>query len=132
MNAPMELPNPVPHWTERPFAPAAGTVLCALAHVPDGGAREFNFGEGHDTFRLVVLRSGDAVWGYLNKCPHFGVPLNVAPDRFTLFEHSYLYCSVHCATFRFEDGYCEDGPCEGDSLLAVPLTIEDGRVRIAD
>ena len=132
MNAPMELPVPATNWMDRPFAPTPGTELCALDDVPDGGAREFNFGVGHDTFRVVVLRSGASVWGYLNKCPHFGVPLNVAPDRFTLFEHSYLYCSVHCAMFRFEDGYCEDGPCVGDSLLAVPLAVEDGRVRIAD
>lgn len=132
MNAPMELPVPADTWMERPFAPAPGTPLCALADVPDGGAREFSFGDGHDTFRLVVLRSGESVWGYLNKCPHFGVPLNMAPDRFTLFEHSYLYCSVHCAMFRFEDGYCEDGPCMGDSLLAVPIAVEDGHVRIAD
>lgn len=128
----MELPVPAANWMDRPFAPTPGTELCALDAVPDGGAREFNFGDGHDTFRLVVLRSGASVWGYLNKCPHFGVPLNMAPDRFTLFEHNYLYCSVHCAMFRFEDGYCEEGPCMGDSLLAVPLAVDDGCVRIAD
>jgi nitrite reductase/ring-hydroxylating ferredoxin subunit len=131
MNAPMEFPAATASWRDRDFAPSPGTELCAVEHVPDGGAREFNFGDGREPFRLIVLRSGGNVWGYLNKCPHFGVPLNVEPDRFTLFEHSYLYCSVHCAMFRFEDGFCEDGPCQGDSLLPVPLTIEQGRVRIA-
>ena len=118
-------------WSEREFAPSPGTELCALDYVPDGGARGFQFGEGREPFRLLVLRSGESVWGYVNKCPHFGVPLNVEPDRFTLFEHNYLYCSVHCAMFRFEDGFCEDGPCAGDALTRVPLAVVDGRVSIA-
>lgn len=118
-------------WREREFAPAPGTDLCALEEIPDGNAKDFEFGEGTEAFRLLVLRSGDNVWGYVNKCPHFGVPLNVEPGKFTLFEHSYLYCSVHCAMFRFEDGFCEDGPCTGDSLTPVPLTLENARVRIA-
>lgn len=131
MNAPMELPAAPANWKERESAPLPGTALCALEHVPDGGAKEFHFGTGREPFRLVVLRSGRQVWGYVNKCPHFGVPLNVEPDRFTLFEHSYLYCSVHCAMFRFDDGYCEDGPCRGDALIAVPLTVDSDVVCIA-
>lgn len=118
-------------WREREFAPAPGTDLCALEDIPDGQAKDFAFGEGTEAFRLLVLRSGENVWGYINKCPHFGVPLNVEPGRFTLFDHTYLYCSVHCAMFRFEDGYCEDGPCTGDSLVKVPLMINDTRVCIA-
>lgn len=131
MNAPMDFSAAAASWRERDFAPSPGTDLCALEHVPDGGARAFDFGEGREPFRMIVLRSGDKVWGYVNKCPHFGVPLNVEPDRFTLFEHSYLYCSVHCAMFRFEDGICEDGPCEGDALARVPVAIVDGQVCIA-
>lgn len=118
-------------WRERPCAPPPGTDLCALEEIPDGQARQFSFGEGPDTFRLVALRSGDRVWGYVNKCPHFGVPLNVDPEKFVLFEHAYVFCAVHCAMFRFEDGYCEDGPCTGDSLMPVPLALDARRVRIA-
>ena len=74
-------------WRGRPCAPDPGTELCALEEIPDGQARQFAFGDGPDTFRLLVLRSGEQVWGYINKCPHFGVPLNVEPDRFLLLEH---------------------------------------------
>lgn len=122
---------PIAGWREHALAPAPGTELCVLDAVPDGGAKEFVFGEGRDPFRMLVLRSGDRVHGYVNRCPHFGTPLNVQPDRFTLFEHSHIYCSVHYAMFRFEDGHCEEGPCTGDHLTPVPLACEDGRVRIA-
>jgi nitrite reductase/ring-hydroxylating ferredoxin subunit len=118
-------------WHALAGAPAPGTELCGLHELPDGGAREFRFGPEAEPFRMVVLRSGERVFGYLNKCPHFGVALNVKPDQFTLFEHTYLYCCVHTAQFRFEDGYCEDGPCAGDSLTPVPVELDGERVCIA-
>ena len=68
-------------WREREFAPAPGTGVCALDDVPDGKAREFVWGEGREPFRLLILRSGESVWGYLNKCPHFGTPLNASTWR---------------------------------------------------
>ena len=118
-------------WRERDFAPEPGARVCSLDDLPDGMAKEFLFGEGRQAFRLLVLRSGPRVFGYVNRCPHFSIPLNVEPDRFTLFEHEYIYCSTHCAMFRFEDGYCEDGPCAGASLEPVPLFLNGNVVRIA-
>ena len=107
-----------------------GTRVCALEDLPDGGAREFQFGEGRGAFRLLVLRSGANAWGYVNVCPHYSTPLNAEPDRFILFEHSRIYCATHCAVFRFEDGYCEDGPCAGASLERVPLKIAGNAISI--
>ena len=119
-------------WRERQSAPAPGTVVCALDEVPDGKARQFVWGEGRDSFSLIILRSGESVWGYLNKCPHFGTPLNLEPDRFLLSDHSRIYCVTHYAMFRFEDGFCEEGPCAGDALTKVPLAVAERRVCIAD
>ena len=116
-------------WRLREFAPAPGTSVCLLGDIADGSAREFRFGEGRETFRLVVLRRGEGVRGYVNFCPHFSLPLNSEPDRFLLFG-GRLYCANHTAAFRIEDGYCEDGPCAGDWLERVPLTLEQGIVRI--
>jgi nitrite reductase/ring-hydroxylating ferredoxin subunit len=118
-------------WREREFAPEPGTEVCRIEDIPDGAAREFRFGAGRAAFRLLVLRSGAKVWGYVNACPHFWVPLNPEADQFTLFEHSRIYCATHYAMFRFEDGFCEEGPCAGASLEKVPLRVEAGVVGIA-
>jgi nitrite reductase/ring-hydroxylating ferredoxin subunit len=118
-------------WREREFAPASGTKVCRLDEIPDGAAREFHFGEGRFPFRLLILRSGEKVWGYVNACPHTGGPLCPEPNKFMLFEHSCIYCSTHCAVFRFDDGYCEDGPCAGASLEKVPLAFDGALVRVA-
>lgn len=116
-------------WRRRRFAPAAGTAVCDLDDVPDGGAREFRFGEGREVFRLLVLRVDEQLRGYVNFCPHFSLPLNSEPDRFLLFG-GRIYCANHTAAFRIDDGYCEDGPCAGDWLEPVPLMLEQGVVKI--
>jgi nitrite reductase/ring-hydroxylating ferredoxin subunit len=116
-------------WRKREFAPAPGTRVCRVDDIPDGAAREFFFGEGREVFRLLILRSGESVRGYVNFCPHFSLPLNSEPDRFLLFG-GRLYCANHTAAFRIEDGYCEDGPCAGDWLERVPLTLDRGIVKI--
>ncbi|MEO8040620.1 MAG: Rieske 2Fe-2S domain-containing protein [Betaproteobacteria bacterium] len=102
--------------------------MCRLAELPDGEAREVVFGDGPDLLRLFVVRRAEAVWGYVNVCPHNYVPLNDQPDRFVSFDHEWIVCSAHGAVFRYEDGYCEDGPCKGRCLESVAVHVEAGTV----
>jgi nitrite reductase/ring-hydroxylating ferredoxin subunit len=43
----------------------------------------------------------------------------------------HILCQYHYATYRFNDGYCIAGPCQGESLAAVPLAVRSGRVVVA-
>lgn len=117
-------------WALRPFAPAPGTVLARLAEIPDGGAREFSFGNGLNTWRMFVLRRGEALYGYLNLCPHYSLPLNHSDNEFMSRDGSRIMCRQHLALFRVEDGACLDGACDGRSLDLVPLRIENGQVLV--
>lgn len=116
-------------WRAWPHAPAPGTVVCSLAEIADGGAKEATFGEGWDSFQIVLLRSGGEVRAYRNRCAHVQIPLNYEPDTFH-FSGGLLMCAHHGATYRFEDGYCVDGPCEGGRLQPVPVSVADGTVVI--
>jgi nitrite reductase/ring-hydroxylating ferredoxin subunit len=116
---------------ERPVRPPAGTPVCALDDLPDGAGRMFALpGEGGE-FRLLVLRSGERCIGYENRCPHFGVPLAARDDQLIHKPHVSVSCNTHYARFRWEDGFCEWGDCEGESLIAVPLAVNDGQVVLA-
>lgn len=116
-------------WRAHPAAPPVGTPLCRLADLPDGEGREFLFGDAAASpLRIVVVRRGESVWGYLNCCPHNYIPLNDQPDRFVTFDHEWIICTAHGAVFRYEDGYCEDGPCRGRALEPVPVTIASGEI----
>ncbi|WP_084530965.1 Rieske (2Fe-2S) protein [Burkholderia sp. WSM2232] len=98
------------------------TRLCRLDEVPDGGARvirEESMGRS-----IVVVRRDDKVWAYVNRCPHFSVPLEFEPGHIFCYRSQVLMCAHHSALFRFEDGRCIEGPCKGASLDTVPVKID--------
>jgi nitrite reductase/ring-hydroxylating ferredoxin subunit len=76
---------------------------------------------------LIVPRAG-RFYGYLNRCPHRGLPLNWLPDRFLDASGTYIQCANHAALFDVMDGRCVAGPCAGDSLTPVELTVRGDEV----
>jgi nitrite reductase/ring-hydroxylating ferredoxin subunit len=98
------------------------SLLCRLADVPDGGARVID--EQCVGRPVVVVRRGDQVWAYVNRCPHFSVPLDFEPGNVSCYRSLVLMCAHHSALFRFDDGMCIDGPCAGAALEAVPVKID--------
>lgn len=109
-----------------------GRALCRLDDIPDGEGREFHRAVEGETLRVIVVRRGPRAWAYVNECPHQYTPLNAEPDRFVTWDHAWILCAVHGAVFRYEDGLCEDGPCAGRHLRAVPVQVVDGAVVTLD
>lgn len=117
-------------WQRLPHAPRPGDRLCALADVADGGVLMLTRGDGDTPFRLLVLRSGDRVYGYLNRCAHFGVPLADTPEHLIFKAHETISCNVHYARYEWRDGRCLAGECAGERLVALPLRVSDGEIYI--
>lgn len=119
-------------WRSLPAAPAPGTPLCRLQELEDGEIREFVFGLGDSNstgFRLLVLRHGEAVHGYVNQCPHHWLRLNRKDGRFLRWSNTEIMCMHHSAVFDLaRDGHCSMGPCLGANLVQVLLQIEEGQV----
>ncbi|MEA3087902.1 MAG: hypothetical protein QOC89_5599 [Paraburkholderia sp.] len=96
--------------------------LCRFDEVPDGGARVID--EECAGRPVVVVRRGERVWAYVNRCPHFSVPLDFEPGTVFCYKTQVLMCAHHSALFRFDDGRCIEGPCEGSALEAVPVEVD--------
>ncbi len=105
-------------------------VICRLSDL-GSEARGFTVGGGDWPLRIFLLRSGDEVHGYLNRCPHAGHPLDLRPQRFLTADGSLILCSSHGALFEKSTGYCIAGPCAGRSLTRVPLEVRCGFVLLA-
>jgi nitrite reductase/ring-hydroxylating ferredoxin subunit len=105
--------------------------VALLSELPDGGAAFWSQGEGREAFRLILLRSGDAVFGHVNRCAHFGVPLAEKIQQLIFTPHESIACNVHYARYDWRHGTCLRGDCDGEGLLTVPLEIVTGEVRIA-
>ena len=107
-------------------------VVCRLTELERQGARAFTIGAGDWPLRGFVVRAGDAVRGYVNRCPHAGHPLNLLPERFLTADGALILCSSHGALFEKGSGYCLAGPCAGRSLTPIALEVRDGFVLVAD
>ena len=105
-------------------------VLCRLDEIPDPGSRGFDFREGDDLRSIFVVRLGDTVRAYENACPHTGGPLDWVPDQFLTREKDMILCATHGALFRIADGHCLSGPCVGENLRQLPVSIEGGTVAV--
>lgn len=98
--------------------------VCHVDEIDDPGSLEVNIVCQGQEQNLFVVKSGGELRGYVNSCPHTGVPLNWLPDQFFDYNGEFLQCALHGALFRPQDGYCVRGPCQGESLTAVPLRLE--------
>jgi nitrite reductase/ring-hydroxylating ferredoxin subunit len=111
-----------------PAQPKPGTRLCALTDLADPGARGFMFRKHDSLFLGFVTRVGGAVTGWVDHCPHAGMPLAVVPNRYLTREGDLILCASHGALFRPGDGVCIGGPCAGKALTPWPVKIEGNRV----
>jgi naringenin degradation protein FdeD len=107
-------------------------VICRLSELEVRTARAFTIGSGDWPLKGFVLRVGDTVRGYVNRCPHAGHPLDLLPDRFLTADGTLILCSSHGALFEKASGYCVAGPCAGRSLRPIQLEVRSGLVLLAD
>jgi nitrite reductase/ring-hydroxylating ferredoxin subunit len=96
------------------------SLLARLDALPDRGAIVVEFEDGGVRRSLILVRSGDRISAFRNKCPHAGYPLN-----------RYLVCAAHGASFTLTDGACAGGPCNGAGLERVEIEMRDGAVHLA-
>ncbi|MGO1541917.1 MAG: Rieske (2Fe-2S) protein [Luteimonas sp.] len=105
--------------------------LIALEKIADGGLAEVEAEVDGEVESLIVHRQGAVVRAWLNICPHAGRRLDFAPGQFLKSKDGLLVCAVHGASFELTGGECTAGPCRGEHLRAVPVSVRDGQVVLA-
>jgi nitrite reductase/ring-hydroxylating ferredoxin subunit len=101
--------------------------LCRLDELGTEAARGFDPEEtGSDT--LFVVRRGDRVLAYVNRCPHQGARLEYRKDRFLSADARQVVCYAHGAYFDPDTGVCTQGACLGQALQSLPCSVQDGWV----
>lgn len=101
---------------------------CSVADIPTDGAREI-FVEGRGV--VIVNRDGQ-YYAYANWCPHLGIELNFMPDQFMDSDNQFLMCANHGALFEVDSGACISGPCSGDHLKPVELTLDGEQILLGE
>ncbi len=113
---------------ERVFATPAGVTLGPLDDVAEGTARNYVLQLRAGRFHGFVVRIGDGVVGYVDRCPHMGLPLAQTLDGYLTPDGSAIVCGWHAALFDIASGVCLGGPCPGQSLPPWPVAVRDGAI----
>jgi len=103
-------------------------TLCEIDQIPDPGSRGFEIQLVNLETNLFVVHSDGQFYAFINSCPHTGVNLEWQENNFLDLEKTYIQCSTHDALFTIATGECIAGPCVGDSLTPVELTIDESRL----
>lgn len=106
----------------------AGINLGPLDLIADGAARNYVLQIGDKRFHGFVVRRGEAVFGYVDRCPHAGLPLAQKLDQYLTPDGGLIACSWHGAMFTIEEGACVGGPCVGARLSPWPVEAREGRI----
>jgi nitrite reductase/ring-hydroxylating ferredoxin subunit len=104
----------------------AGVTLGPIELIADGTARNFVLQMKAGRFHGFVVRRGDAVFGYVDRCPHAGLPLAQELDGYMTADARLIQCSWHGALFQPESGQCIGGPCVGARLKPWPVAVQGG------
>jgi nitrite reductase/ring-hydroxylating ferredoxin subunit len=120
-------PQPFAKRTRTGRTPA-GVRLCALRDLADPGARNFVLQIGAAWFHGFLVRSGAQVRGFVDRCPHAGLPLAQKLDDYLTRDGRWIVCAWHGAVFDPRDGACVGGPCADQALGSWPVRIIDGFV----
>lgn len=119
-------------WKEEKNAPATGQLLCQLADLADSEVFELTLApESKYPFRFFIHKQEGRYRCFMNRCPHFGIPLNMQPRQLFSTDKQQFICSTHYARFNFHDGFCTEGPCEGSSLEVIPIETRNAAIYVA-
>ena len=99
--------------------------------LSDPGSRNLVLQIGEAYFHGFVVRHGGQVRGYVDRCPHTGVPLTGKVDGYLTPDNTLIVCSWHGALFRPEDGLCVGGPCAGARLSPWSVTVKGDYLKTA-
>ena len=109
-----------------------GVELCKFDDLADGEARGFVVAGLKQ--KVVVVRKQNGVFAYLDSCPHYagGTPMAWKTNAYLDDGQEHIACHSHGALFDIETGICVLGPCLGQSLKRVPITVQGCGVVTAD
>ena len=98
--------------------------LCHIDDVAEGMARGFRSAPDARQ-KIIVLKKSGVLHGWLDSCPHYegGTPMAWRTDAYLNGEATHLACHSHGALFDMETGECVLGPCLGQGLTRVELSI---------
>ena len=105
-------------------------ILCKTTDIEDPGSKSFEVKIHRKTQAIFVVHKEGEFFAYYNKCQHTGASLEWQEDQFLDLDKALIQCTTHDALFMIDTGECIAGPCVGDLLQTLALTIKDDEIHL--
>ena len=108
---------------------SVNSLLIPIVDIENNRPTAFNMLSDNKNIDLIIVRDSSQFHVYVNQCPHQGRRLDYAPGQF-LSKSGTIICAAHGATFDITSGLCVQGPCRGESLIALATELIDEQLAI--
>lgn len=95
--------------------------ICNIDDIEEGTSKGFNL-NGNSVFGV---KKHGRLYFYKNSCPHLGAELEWMDNEFLTPDGNNIRCQFHGALFEISDGQCVSGPCKGDYLQPLVITLKN-------
>lgn len=107
------------------------TLICTSDLLEDSGSYGFEVEHGGETVEGFLVRHDGQYYAYRNSCPHTGSPLDWVEHQFLDMDGALIQCAVHDARFEIDTGECVLGPCPGESLEKLEISVDGENIYLA-
>jgi len=107
------------------------TLICAVEQLADPGSYGFSVEFNGSTIDGFVVQRDGEIFAYRNHCPHTGSPLDWVEHQFLDIEGALIQCATHDAHFLIDTGECVFGPCPGESLEPLSISVDNVNIYLS-
>ncbi len=105
-------------------------ILCKTSDIEDPGSKSFEVKIKRKTRSIFVVHKDGQFFAYYNQCPHTGASLEWQQNQFLDLDKALIQCATHDALFLIDSGECIAGPCAGDQLSPLAISIKDDKIHL--
>lgn len=102
--------------------------ICDAELLSDPGSYGFEVEHRGETIEGFLVKRDGLFFAYRNTCPHTGSPLDWVEHQFLDMDGALIQCATHDARFLIDSGECIMGPCSGESLEKLEISVEGNNV----
>lgn len=104
--------------------------VCSILDVCNGSVKKVTVKNDYQDTECLIIQEDKKVYAYLNKCPHWHIPLDGNHDTIYDSQSQQLICTNHGAVFNLKDGLCIAGPCAGFTLNSLDVIIQNDSISV--
>lgn len=106
--------------------------IASETDLGEGQTLKFSFRRGSGPVDGFLARFNEKIVAYENVCRHLPLTLDYDDNRFFDSEGKFLICQTHGAMYHPANGHCLKGPCGGESLYPIEISLAEGAVWLTE